>query len=230
MKLKIIKDNYEIVDLEDYRELAGPVEEKQWKDGRSAKEFARYLLSNNGNLPKELASLIEQYYVCENIIVYPEYLTGFGKYDMDHRGPRHHDGLLVGEKVVVGIEAKADEPLDNKYLSEYDCEKKRYKNISMQLFGDSPDRHPDIRYQLCSATMATLIEAYERNKKNAIVLIISFLSEANTKRENIERNKKDIQAFKNSLVSLGDDCFETPFSKSKGISLYVKTIDIYLDK
>lgn len=229
MKFKIIKDNYEIIDLKDYEQLAGPVDKRQWQDKRSAKEFARYLLSNNGDLPKEIEDLIKDYYNNETMILYPEYLTGFGKYGLVHKGPRHHDGLLVGDKFLIGVEAKADEPLDNKYLAEYDESNQRYLGISKYLFGDEPHNHKNVRYQLCSATMATLIEALERNKPIAIVLIISFISKEKTKEKNLERNKKDIQAFKDSLISLGNDQYETPFSKEHNISLFIKTIDIDLD-
>lgn len=229
MKFKILKDNYEINNIDDYRELCGPVEKYQWKDKRSAKEFAKYLLTNYDNLPKE----IEQSLPIKNegeMILYPEYLTGFGKYGMDHRGPRHHDGLLIGDDIVVGIEAKADEPLDGKYLSEYDSNKKRYKNISFYLFGDEPSNHSKARYQLCSSTMATLIEAKERSKKVALMLVISFISKEGTKPEKVQRNIDDINSFKESLTHIEGDQYQTPFSKEHNIKLFIKTIEIDLDK
>lgn len=229
MKFKIIKDNFEIKDLIDYEDCAGPVDKKQWKDKRSAKEFARYMLSDNGQLPKELEDILKEYYVGETAILYPEYLTGFGEYEMTNRGPRHHDGLLVGKRYVVGIEAKADEALDNKYLSEYDGTKLRYKNISMNLFNDGPNNHSDIRYQLCSGSMGTLIEAVEKQKEVAIFLVISFLSKDGVKKELVNRNRKDIESFKRALISLGNDQYETPFSKKHNIKFFFKTIEIDLD-
>lgn len=231
MKLTIKKENYEIKDLNDWQEYAGPVDPiKQWVDKRSAKEFARYMLSNKGKIPFEVEKELKDITKSKEFILYPEFLTGFAKYNMGSRGPRHHDGLLIGKDIVVGIEAKADEALDNKYLSEYDATKNRYKNISKHIFGDLPNKHKDIRYQLVSATMGTLIEAYERGVKNAVLLIISFISNEKTKKENIDRNIKDMESFKKALKHVSGDRYSTPFSNKHKINYYFKCIEINLDK
>ena len=216
-KLVIKKENYEICDLQDWEDYAGPVDKKQWKDKRSAKEFARFILSGNGYIPIKLLCAICDYTKAYNYVLYPEFLTGFKKYGMGSRGPRHHDGLLVGSDIVVGIEAKADEALDKKYLSEYDSNKIRYKVISELIFGDEPENHTNIRYQLVSSAMGTLIEAAERKKDTAVLLIVSFISEEATTTEKLERNKKDIQAFKDALTKVAEDQYEVPFSKEHNI-------------
>ncbi len=228
--LKIKKENYEICNLQDWEDYAGPVDKNQWRDKRSAKEFAKFILSGNGYIPIKLFETIRDYTKSNNYILYPEFLTGFKKYGMGGRGPRHHDGLLIGSDIVIGIEAKADEELDKHYLSEYDSKKNRYKVISKLIFGDKPENHPNIRYQLVSSAMGTLIEAVDRNKETAVLLIISFISKEATKPENVKRNKEDIKAFKNSLCKVAEDQYEVPFSKEHNIKFYIRTLDIDLDE
>ena len=99
----------------------------------------------------------------------------------------------------------------------------------MNLFNDDPSNHSDIRYQLCSGSMATLIEAVEKQKEVAIFLVISFLSQDGVKKELVDRNRKDIETFKKALISLGNDQYEIPFSKKHNIKFFFKTIEINLD-
>lgn len=230
MSLSIKKGDCYIRDLDEWIKFASPKGKgKQWVDKRSAKEFARYMLSNNKNLPIEVDGALKDLTDCSEFVLYPECLTSFYKYGMGQRGPRNHDGLLIGDDIVVGIEAKSDERFDAKYLSQYDSSKQRYSQISKHIFGDGPENHTNIRYQLVSASMGTMIEALERKCEKAVLLIISFISKEKTNPKNIRKSKEDLLHFINSLKKGEQGDFITPFSEKNKIKFFIKCIDINLD-
>ena len=233
MKCKILsKEGFQITTLEEYKKLAPPMgKDKQWKDGRSAKEFARYLIAAQDELPKEIEEVIAPFSHERRLLaLHAEHITSFGEGFGRGKG-RDHDGLLVGENFVVGIEAKADEPFDNKYLDKYlnkpsKNEPTRYQVISKCLFGEGGPTAPQkVRYQLCSAAVGTMVEAVNSGKKIAVLLVIVFESgETNEKRK--KRNNLDYENFKKELHSLGDDRYETPYSEENEIEFYLKKVTI----
>ena len=112
-KLDLKKNAKKINSVNYWKELAPPKNpNSQWKDGRSAKELANYIINGNGYIPKEIEEILLDLGCNTNSIFCgePEAITSLpGK-----GGGRNHDLLLVQEnEVVVGIEAKSDESLGN---------------------------------------------------------------------------------------------------------------------
>ena len=108
-KIEILKNNKNINSLEDWFEFAAPTKEDHWKDGRSAKELAKYILSGNGYLPQEIKDILLQIGCSQDKIFKgePEKITSL---KVGRGTGRHHDLLLEQEKeIVVGIEAKAND-------------------------------------------------------------------------------------------------------------------------
>ena len=106
------KDEHLINSVEDWGEYAPPAKKSDhWQPGRSAMEFAKYMIDGNGYLPKELEYVLTKLGLKadEKLIGIPELVTG-----LKSRGRgRTHDLVLVKKnEVVVGIEAKVDEKFD----------------------------------------------------------------------------------------------------------------------
>ena len=112
-KLELKKNKKRINSVDDWKEFAPPKNPNvQWKDGRSAKELAKYIINGNGYIPKEIEDILLDLGCNTNSIFYgePEAITSLA----GRGGGRNHDLLLVQEnEVVVGIEAKSDESLGN---------------------------------------------------------------------------------------------------------------------
>ena len=108
-KLELKKKGKIIKSIDDWYNAAPPKNPSlHWKDGRSAKELAKYMTSTNGYMPKEIEDILAKLGCNPNITFYgePEAVTSLE----GRGGGRHHDLLLVQEnEVVVGVEAKSDE-------------------------------------------------------------------------------------------------------------------------
>lgn len=216
MKLEIKKNNI-IKDLRTWFKYAEPEGgESQWKEGRSAMEFARYMISSNNRLPKELSSYLNSIgFKDENYICYPEEVTPFDDFDLGTGSGRHHDGLLVSKNYLVGIEAKVSEPFDNSILTKLERAKsnsdkganmrKRIVNslkILKSSFRDDlldQESVQSLMYQLISGSVGTIIESCKRNICNAVFLIIEFDGDVDGKEKNydekVENNQKAYDKF-----------------------------------
>ena len=107
--------DYLIIDsVEKWKQFAPPFGgDKQWNDGRSAKELAKYIIGANGKVPKEIEAVIpEGLYDGKSFVWAPEYVTNFDKTIYGSGNGRNHDLVMYNDKVFIGIEAKADETLD----------------------------------------------------------------------------------------------------------------------
>lgn len=188
MDIRIKKNGKEIRDANKWFELAPPKGgELQWKNGRSAKELARFatdpsfvefikmVLANEG--------IEEQDFVCE-----PEAETYFGRkddesIDLGTHGPRNHDLLMFGKTCVIGLEAKVSEHFgENTVKGEWDSAtstEKKDKRISGLIkfvsngryedYASAPDHIKAMQYQLFTATAGTVLEAKRAKKqKNSI--------------------------------------------------------------
>lgn len=210
MILSIEKTNT-ISNLESWFTFASPEGGKsQWVDGRSAKEFARYMLHDKGKLPKELENYFKEIgFKMSNCKCLPETVTTFPS-EYGSGSGRHHDALLVSDQEVVGIEAKVSESFDL-YIDEWlekgesnadqgENRRKRikesFKLIAGRTFSDKDLKSEElkkIRYQLVSATVGTIIEA---SVAKACLLIIEFGGDVtNAKEEDIERNARDYDNY-----------------------------------
>lgn len=209
MILNFYKSENEIKDLDTWKLFAPPMgADKQWKDGRSAKELARYITNSLPNLPKELGEAISPI-VREQVFYWSaEYVTDFAKYDCGIGNGRNHDMAMWNGEIFIGIEAKADESLGNNNLGyEYQQgsgnKKHRIEKLTQIVFGTNDiKKFSNIQYQLLTATSAILLEARERKLKKAMLIVIVFKKEGVDDRgkpyyssQKISNNEKAISQF-----------------------------------
>lgn len=239
MKLGKNCGNGQITNLDTWFKFAPPMGgDKQWKDGRSAKELARFLTQDYPNVPNILSEVLNQFTSDEAEFTWAgEHETSFAKHGLGRGTGRNHDAILFNNDIFVGIEAKADEPFGDKYLGEEfenasDNKKKRILGLSTMIFGDEVEKHTDLRYQLLTACGGTLLEAKEKGTPHALVLILVFKKEGFYSQENDSNNQQDLNTFLAeagaSLLENGCYAVPTSFGKQNGIDLYLKKIDIII--
>ena len=115
----------------------------------------------------------------------------------------------------------------------------RIQGMVEMLFGGKPEEYGNIRYQLVTASVATLLEAAKRNVKDAVLLVIVFKKpgyyiENGVKKlyyseKNIRRNNEDVDTFLNEIKASeqnGMYLIPTEYGKKTGINLYFKKIEI----
>lgn len=155
-----------------------PKDKKQWKDGRSSKELAKFASSESF---KELilcvlkaCNIEEQNFKCE-----PEAKASLGN-GFGTGGCRNHDLLMIGDKdCVIGVEAKVSEPFDEKMKIKKGKQGKdkhgntRADKLANILCGNNIN-YEEIGYQLFTATYGTMKEAYNQGKDHCIMLFIVF--------------------------------------------------------
>lgn len=239
MKLgKNFGDN-QITDLDTWFKYAPPMGgDKQWKDGRSAMELARFLTQNYPNVPQVLSDVLTFFTSPSAIFTWAgEHETSFAKHGLGRGTGRNHDAILYNEDIFVGIEAKADEPFGDKNLGEEfelasNNKKNRIRGLASMIFGESVEYNKNLRYQLLTACGGTLLEAKERGIHNALVLILVFKKEGCYTHENDLRNQQDLSTF---IKATGarisrNGCYAIPtsYGKENGINLYLKKIDIII--
>lgn len=227
-----------IATLNDWFRFSPPMGgEKQWKDGRSAKELARYITSALPNVPAEIEKKLSHFVSSDSAFEWAaEYVTDFASHDLGRGEGRNHDAIMVNDEIFVGIEGKADESLGSQYVGTAlngasENKKHRIDGMIHMLYGDSPDVHKDIRYQLVTAACATLLEAKIRGLKKAMMMVIVFKKSGCFSEEKVANNDKDIQYFlSHSHAVLLDDYWMIPttYGKENGIELYFSEIIINL--
>lgn len=259
MKMNIEKTNA-IDSIETWFRYAEPEGGlKQWKDGRSAKEFARYMLSNGGNMPEGIEKCINELFGTKSgdCLCLPEYVTKF-PLELGKGEGRHHDAILVsnkeGKEWLIGVEAKVSEPFDktmNEWLEEGKKKNKDGgKNRKVRLeeclklitgkdycdkdLEESPIK--DLRYQLISATAGTIIEAGDRNIKKACLLVVVFGGDVEMEKDykkNVEENQKDYDEYLKFLGLEGKPEAERKIKvtyKDIPIDLYFRKIEVNIKK
>ncbi len=219
--------------------------DKQWKNGRSAKELAEYMTKNLPDMPKYIEDVLLNFTNKNAEFDWSaEYVTNLTSFGLGRGEGRNHDAFLWNSDVVVGIEGKADESLGSERIS--DALKKqsankqhRIQGMIEMIFGDKPEAHGDIRYQLVTASVATLLEATKRNVKNAVLLIVVFkkpgyyfengFKKTYYSEKKIQNNNKDIEVFLKETKATeqnGMYWIPTAYGKETGINLYFKKIEI----
>jgi len=202
--------------------LAPPAgRERQWVNGRSARETARAW--SGLSVPTDVIALLRQTDDLRDFrptTVIAELVTaldGFGE-------GRNHDvvvlGVARGKRVLVGIESKNDEELGPEigaYLAKAERENvvrltqgqarlsqipARIANLTRLVFGDTPVELTNLRYQLLHGLAGTLIEAARREADIAVFLIHTFAS-GSTNHSKIDRNNEDIWRFSDVLEAGG---------------------------
>lgn len=226
------KDNG-ITDIDSWLELSPPMGGlKQWKDGRSAKELAQYMTKSYPIVPEEVENLLLNFTLADSEFEWDaEYVTSFEKHGLGKGEGRNHDGMMVNKDIFVGIEGKADESLGNLLGEELenasDNKMLRINGMMNMLFDDSPENHKNIRYQLITASTATLLEAKERGLSKALLLVLVFKKKGSYSDLKIERNNADIINFLiETKARSTNDYWQIP--TRTGIDLYFKKIEIEL--
>lgn len=235
MKINISK-TIKIEDLSDWFCAAPPKgEEKQWKDGRSAKEMARFATSKDfpcliNNVLKK-CGLKTQDFECE-----PEALTSFPPETMGTSGPRNHDLLMIGKDCVIGIEAKVSESFDEK-ISKKRCQAtenmaKRLNGAIQYVYGENtPEGVEDMHYQLFSATIGTIEEAKKHGKENAITLVIVFKGDACEATDpnygnNVKANNEAFKKFYDSVHEVNAPDGPINVASADGINCWLKKVEV----
>ena len=233
MKINI-KKTVEIQTLDQWFHVAPPEGgSKQWKVGRSALEMARFALS------KEFPTVIEKVlkkcglkeggFICE-----PEALTSFES-GMGTGGPRHHDLLMIGNKTLIGIEAKVSEPFDKRIE---DKRKGATGNMNLRLdsclhylYKNIPDNAEQMYYQLFSATIGSIIAAKQKGITNVISLFVVFVDNVEKEDGYDDHVSENDNAFKDFCKSFGLDenggkIPEIP--NAPGINCWIKKLKVHL--
>ncbi len=228
-----------IVDRESWFRIAPPMgREKHWKDGRSAKELACYMTSDYPMVPKEIADMLLRF-TDENAEFdwAAEYVTDFQSLGLGQGEGRNHDAFMFNRDVVVGIEGKADEPLGSQLIgaaleTANENKKQRIGKMIQMLFGDAPENHKDIRYQLVTAAAATLLEATKKNVNKAVLMVIVFKKKGCYSEKKVKANAEDIQRFLEDVSAQRiKDCYLVPtvYGRKNNIELYFKYIEMTLE-
>lgn len=210
-----------IYSVDQWRRFAPPARgDAQWKDSRSAKELARAWFNGlEATIPGEVAELFRS----SNATAKLEVRTIFAEHQtpLDDRGAgRQHDLLAHGTagntRVVIGFEAKADEPFGRtvgEYLQQTEAENEtrtregrqvsgvpaRINELSQRVFGRRvDDAISGLRYQLLHATAAVELEASQADL--AVFAVHEFMSRACDQRC-VDTNDSDLVHFARVLDS-----------------------------
>lgn len=201
-------DGQSIHSVEDWFKYAPPKErEKHWVCGRSAKELAKaWFRTGEAKVPQELEMLLKSYSGTQDLIM--EEVIPEKKIKLDEFGgePRNGDLVLTGKakeaRVVVGIEAKADEPF-GPIIQDYLNEKKdtrskvpdRIKLLLLSIFRRAVDEKlGKLRYQLLHGLAGTLIEAKDQKASLALFVVHEFISNK-VDAERVRQNALDFENF-----------------------------------
>jgi hypothetical protein len=205
---------------------------RQWVTGRSAREAAR---SWSGlRAPADVLALIrsaKDLHDFRPATVFAELVTPLDEFGEG----RHHDLVVLGvagnKRVLVGIEAKADEELGpriGEYLTRVQAENDarrsqgkarlsrvpdRVDQLVQVVFGDRTPDVSSLRYQLLHGLAGTLIEARRRGADTAVFLVQEFLSDRVDDKK-VRRNEEDFQAFAAAIglpLDAGNEPMKGPF-------------------
>ncbi len=213
--MRVYKSGNELRSVEDWFKYAPPkMGARHWKDGRSAKELAKsWFRRKFASPPEELRLLLEGAFGTGMVFdeAKPECIIELD----DFRGEHRNCDLVVlctagTQRIVINIEAKADEPFGDSTVGAYYNQKlnsssnvpKRIEVLSAALFGKKPDAHVrSLRYQLVHSTAATLIEAADTKADVAVFLVQEFYS-ASLNSMKLGQNRADWAAFVRAFPEL----------------------------
>ena len=226
MTINISKNGKAITSLDSWFELAPPRgKDKQWKDGYSAKEFARYVCSNSYAFESHMEAILKQTgadLICDFDGI-PEATSDLGDGKNNNRKP---DLLLIGDKCIVSIEAKVKESFGSTVLSAKKrlvTKDERPNYLTKYLFGDKTptDIIDSLRYQLLTATVGTIEHAKKVGKSKAYMLVLEFKEIISNKETS---NDKAFKAFCNALsIQPGG------FISCKGITCWINKKTVQID-
>ena len=170
--------------------------EKQWADGRSAKELAKYMTGKLPSVPAEIENTLKMIVPAQSEFDWDaEYVTNLPCIGEG----RNHDAILFNKDIVITIEAKADETLGNLIEEEIKTASvnklHRISSMLEYIFKGGFKDYQKLRYQLLTASVGTILEAQNKNCKTAVLIILVFKSNGKVTEEKITANHKDVEAF-----------------------------------
>ena len=197
--------------------------EKQWKDGRSAKELARaWCRAGIPSMPAEMVETLSSHSDTVGFVAWdaiPELVTPL---DAERGEARNHDlvvvGVANGAATLVGVEAKAGEPFGDKTVAQRLAAgvatprsgvSRRIAGLVEAITGQRPDFASgeeipvglsDRGYQLLTATVGTVIEAGRRHCSRAVLLVHEFAPA--TPPPNLARDLADARADLDAFVGV----------------------------
>ena len=213
-KLELKKKGKIIKSVDDWYNAAPPKNPSlHWKDGRSAKELAKYMTSTKGYMPKEIENILTKLGCNTNITFYgePEAVTSLE----GRGGGRHHDLLLVqGNKDYKEL---FDSISGNKFT--------RVNSLYNDIYGYDLYKNMELRYQLLTATEGILKEAKKANASKAVLLVITLKKEGCYSEKKVEANLQDLKNFVTSLgTPLEDGQYNLPVYPD--IDFYVEHVEV----
>lgn len=216
-----------IVDCESWFRECPPKEgKKQWVEGRSAMELAKYITQAFPAVPTEIESAIEKI----------AHSNARFKWDAEYKTAlpgkgegRNHDAILFNNDILVTIEAKADETLGGLVKEEIKkaSVNKLYRITKLleHLFPGNFRNYHDLRYQLITASVGTILEAKKKNVDTAVLLVIVFETNGKVKEENLAINRTDVAKFLEAANAYEENGL-TVIPNNTDVKLYFKEIVI----
>ena len=214
------QDGQPIATVEDWFRLALPARGAlRWNDGRSAKETAKaWLRSGVPAVPTELSALLDSHPLTHRFVgreAIPEAIPeAVIRLDDLAGGQRNADMLVAGaadgQRVVVTVESKVDEPFGEVIGGYYDSHppptsrvQDRIYGLVQAAFGRGLDEEVrGLRYQLLHGTAGTLAAAGEQGARVA-VFIAHVFETGLADEEKLARNREDWDRFVGALSGMG---------------------------
>jgi hypothetical protein len=199
-----------IADLETWQREAGPAGgDRQWQDGRSAKELARAWVGGGAG-PEDLAALLAGDTRLKGLTIDSAVAEARTPFDAYAGGACNHDLLIAGHcdssPVRIGLEAKADEPY-GQTVAEYESRARRDleagtpSNALKRVHGliedlTSVEAHSHnlghLRYQLFTAVAGTLAAA---KPGEAAIFVVHEFATPQTDPAKRQANRLDLARF-----------------------------------
>ena len=252
--MRITKNGQLIQSVEDWLRYAPPKGgAEQWRDGRSAKEFARaWVESGSVSVPDELVALLSSHPDTQSAVLEngePEARLAFDRRVGEVRNADLAVRAVSGSApLALTIEAKADEPFDqlvpNTLADALDRILERGRGGGIDRVRDLATSllHPParglpplrlLRYQLLTAVAGSLAWARQLEAPRAVLVIHEFQTSQTSTRE-LQRNAQDLDLFvarltAGALRGLAVGSLVGPI-RVPGDPLFDKPADLYLGK
>ena len=215
-------------------EIFSGAKKKHWKDGRSAKSIADFILNKKGEqyIKDEVSKVISEDVTLK--VAYPEFEVKFDKFGHG----REHDLAILGKtksgkQIFIGLEAKVDEPFGETIADAYINAKtselngnntnapKRIEELLKRIFGIIKKSYFQLRYQLLYSTVGTL--GADADIHIFFVLVFNYTKQSDAVK--IKNNHTDYIRFFTKLGAKNypnSSNFETTIEGKKLISIYKK--------
>jgi len=221
-----------ITSVQDWFDMAPPQGgAAQWRDGRSAKELAKAWFPSPGSpqVPDELQQLLASRPETQGVTFERGEPERVVRFDSCGEG-RHADLVLWGHsstrKVLVSIEAKADEPfgeIAGEYVRKTIAAKprsrvpERFELLCQGILNVASDdkQARALRYQLFTAVAGAMVEAARYRADLVLFVVHEFVRNADPKK--VKANADDLNAFvrvlsRGSISAVSPGTLAGPFS------------------